>query len=192
MMKNLLISLRAMLFLTIITGVCYPLLITGIAQTLFPFMSNGSLALREGKVIGSTLIGQSFEGDRYFSPRPSATGYSTMPSGGSNLGPTSKALTDSVKSRTARFIGRNGAQAVPQDMITTSASGLDPHISPAGAYAQVQRIAHARGLDSIGQGHLMHLVREHIEARRFGIFGEPRVNVLLLNLALDSVFPSTK
>ena len=189
MKKNILISLRALFVLTIITGVFYPLLITGIVRLAFPFQSNGSLVQRNGKVIGSALIGQRFESDKYFSPRPSATNYDAMPSGGSNLGPTSKALADSVAIRKARFIKKNRASVVPPDMLYASGSGLDPHISPASAYAQAARIAAARGFDSLQSSKLKQLIGLHIEPPQFHLFGEPRVNVLLLNLALDSEFP---
>ena len=188
MIKNILVSLRALLVLTIITGVCYPLLITGIGQLAFPFQSNGSLVQQNGKVIGSALIGQRFEIDKYFSPRPSATNYDAMPSGGSNLGPTSKALADSVAIRKAQFIKKNHTTVIPPDMLYASASGLDPHISPASAFAQASRIAAARGFDSLQSVKLTQLIDRHVEAPEFHIFGDPRVNVLLLNLALDSEF----
>ena len=186
MIKNILVSLRALLVLTIITGVCYPLLITGIVQLAFPFQSNGSLVQRDGKVIGSALIGQKFDGDRYFSPRPSATNYDAMPSGGSNLGPTSKALIDAVKARVATETLENPgltAGNVPVDMVTASGSGLDPDISPDNASIQVVRVAKARGLtvDVVKQ-----LVAQHTRGRDLGFLGEPRVNVLGLNLALDA------
>jgi potassium-transporting ATPase KdpC subunit len=188
MTKHLLISLRALFVLTIITGICYPLLITGIVQLAFPFQSNGSIVHRNGKIIGSSLVGQTFESDRYFSSRPSATGNSALPSGGSNLGPTSKTLADSIAVRKARFIAKNHTAVVPPDMLTASASGLDPHIAPASAYAQAMRISMARRFDSLQTVKLRQLIDKHVETPELHLFGEARVNVLLLNLALDSEF----
>ncbi len=188
MKKNIFISVRALFVLTIITGVLYPLLITGIAQWAFPFQSNGSLMQRNSRTIGSALIGQKFGNDKYFSPRPSASNYDAMQSGGSNLGPTSKALADSAVMRKALFMQKYRTIVVPPDMLYASASGLDPHVSPASAYAQAARIAAARGLDSLQSVKLAKLIDRLVEAPEFRIFGEPRVNVLLLNLALDTEF----
>ena len=188
-MKHLaFVSLRAMLVFTVLTGVVYPFLMTVVAQLLFPHQANGSLIVRETTVVGSELVGQDFESDQYFWPRPSAIDYEPMPSGSSNAGPTSSALRDSVRERRSRFFVRNHLQPdtpVPTDMLFSSASGVDPHISPEGALLQVNRIAGARGFDSTKTVALADLIGRMTEPRQFGVLGEPRVNVLHLNLALD-------
>ncbi|HVZ54836.1 MAG TPA: K(+)-transporting ATPase subunit C [Pseudolabrys sp.] len=189
-------AIAFMIAFTAITGVAYPLAITGIAQLVFPAQAAGSLVTRDGKVIGSALIGQPFGDARYFHGRPSATTgpdpkdpsksvaapYNAANSGGSNLGPTSKALIDRIKDDVAKLKVENPTAQVPTDLVTTSASGLDPDISPEAALFQVPRIAKARNMS---QERLRQLVGQHTEARFLGLLGEPRVNVLLLNLALD-------
>jgi len=184
--------------LTVITGIVYPFAVTGIARVAFPYQSQGSLLERDGKVIGSALIGQQFTSDRYFHARPSATvapdpndatktvpvPYNAANSGGSNLGPTNRALVERIAADLEKLKQENSSAQAPPDLVTTSGSGLDPDISPAAALFQVPRVARVRNLP---EDRVRQLVEERIEGRLFGLLGEPRVNVLALNLALDRV-----
>ncbi len=184
-------ALRINLFLTLVLGVCYPLLMTGICQVAFPHQANGSLIRADGKVIGSALIGQNFSKPEYFQPRPSAAGndgYDATASGGSNYGPTNRKLADRIKAAVKKFRKDNPdfRGPIPADLLTASASGLDPDISPASATVQAPRIAKVRGipLDKLNQ-----LIAQNTRQPDLGLLGEPRVNVLAINLALDRSFP---
>ena len=187
MLNHIRPALTLLIAMTALTGLGYPLAINGIAQAVMPAKANGSLIERDGKVIGSSLIGQAFTSDRYFWPRPSATGpdpYNAAASSGSNLGTTSVKLKERVTADVARLTETGIVQPVPGDAVTTSGSGLDPHVSPAFAAAQVARVAQARGLQPAA---VTTLVEQAIETPDFGVIGEPRVNVLELNLALDAL-----
>lgn len=193
MKENLRIAFLFTIVTTIIFGVLYPGVVTGLSQLFFPSQANGQLIVRNGQVIGSALIGQPFSSERYFHPRPSAAGNGydpVAPSGGaSNLGPTNKQLMDRVSGDIQKLRAENPGAPIPIELVTTSGSGLDPHISPAAAEFQIPRVARARG---VSEPELRALVAKHTEARQFGFLGEPRINVLELNLALDSSFPVRK
>jgi K+-transporting ATPase ATPase C chain len=200
MLKEIRPAIIILVLLTLITGLAYPLAMTAIAGVIFPRQAEGSLVERDGKVVGSALIGQEFKDDKYFHGRPSATTmadpadatktvpapYNAANSGGSNLGPTSKALNDRVKEDVDKLKAENGSGPVPIDLVTTSGSGLDPDISPDGALFQVPRIAKVRNMP---EDRVRRLVAENTAGRLAGLFGEPRVNVLALNLALDAAAP---
>jgi len=190
MKENLKIAIFFTIITTIIFGVLYPLAVTGLAQLFFPTQANGQLILKNGQVIGSRLIAQPFSSDRYFHPRPSGAGngYDPVAPGGSspNLGPTNKALVDRVNSDVQKLHAENPGAPIPIDLVTTSASGLDPDISPAAAEFQIPRVARAR---SITQDQVRALVAKHTRARQWGFLGEPRLNVLELNLELDALYP---
>jgi potassium-transporting ATPase KdpC subunit len=189
MLKQLKPALLMTLMLCVLTGVIYPGLVTGLARVLFPRQADGSLVTVHGRVVGSALIGQAFTRPEYFHPRPSAAGYDPLASGGTNKGPTDAKLADTLIAQAIdSAIANNGAKKgeIPSDMVTASASGLDPHISPANAFLQVARVARARHADPAA---VHTLLDRHVEGRQFGFFGESRVNVLLLNLAVDSAFP---
>ena len=200
MLSNLRPAIVMIVFFTLLTGVAYPLAITGIAQFAMPDVANGSLVMRDRAVVGSALIGQTFAADRYFQGRPSATSapdpkddtktvdapYNAANSGGSNLGPTSKKLIDRVTADVATLRTASGAASVPADAVTSSASGLDPHISPAFAALQIKRVAAARRMS---EERVRDLVNLHVDQPVLGIIGEARINVLILNLALDAASP---
>ena len=186
MKKHLITTVLMTLVTTVLLGLVYPLLVTGVAQVLFPSKANGQLVYRGGQAIGSRIIGQPFTGQRYFHSRPSAAGngYDAENSGASNLGPTSRKLVEQVETRVTAE--QSNPHPVPVDLVASSGSGLDPHITPAAAEYQIPRIAKAR---AIKESDLRSLVRKHTESRQFGVLGEPRVNVLELNLDLDRMVP---
>jgi potassium-transporting ATPase KdpC subunit len=189
-MKTVIVSLKIFLFFTVLTGVIYPLFVTGIAQALFPGKANGSLVTKNGKTIGSKWIGQLFDSTVYFSSRPSAVSYNPLPSGGSNFGLTSRKLDSLFRCRKEKFETFNQLPVhvdLPPEMLFASASGLDPHISPRAALLQVDRVAKARNYTPVQHKELEQLVKKQVEARQMVVLGEPRVNVLLLNLKLDQM-----
>ncbi|MFZ0420129.1 MAG: potassium-transporting ATPase subunit KdpC [Candidatus Sulfotelmatobacter sp.] len=188
MKKNLITAVLMTLATTVLFGLAFPMLITGLAQVLFPRQANGELLTKNGRVVGSRWIGQSFSSPGYFHSRPSSagTGYDATNSGGSNLGPTNQLLVARVQGDADRLQAENPGAAIPMDLLTSSGSGLDPHISPEAAEFQVPRIARERG---VSEDVVREAVRQHTEARQFGFLGEPRVNVLELNLTLDEISP---
>jgi K+-transporting ATPase ATPase C chain len=194
-MKHLKTAILMTLVTTLLLGLIYPLVVTGLAQVLFKDKANGQLIERNGVVVGSRLIGQPFAAPGYFHSRPSAAGaanaggYDAGASSGSNLGPTSQKLIDRVKAEVEKLKAENPGKPIPVDLVTTSGSGLDPHISPAAAEFQLARVARVRG---VGTDEMRQIVAAHTESRQFGLLGEPRVNVLLLNLALDERDPLRK
>lgn len=192
MKKNLVTAILYAVATTVLLGFFYPLVVTGLAQVFFKDKANGQLVIKNGAVAGSRILAQPFTGPQYFHPRPSAAGangYAADNSSGSNLGPTNQKLVDRVKTDAAALQAANPGRPVPIDLVTTSGSGLDPHITPAAADFQIRRVAQARAID---EKTLAALVAEHTEPRQFGILGEPRVNVLELNLALDERYPPKK
>ena len=189
-MKTISISLKIFLFFTILTGTIYPLFVTGVAQVAFPHKANGSLIMKDNKAIGSELIGQQFDSTIYFTSRPSAISYNPLPSGGSNYGLTNPRLKQQVDERRQQFIRSNelsGSTEIPSEMLFASASGLDPHISKQAALLQVNRIAKARHFDEAKKQQLLQCVETYTEAPQFLVLGEERVNVLLLNFAIDKI-----
>lgn len=193
MWEQILPGLRIKLFLTVLCGIAYPLLMTGICQVAFPYQANGSLMTSNGKIIGSEIIGQGFAKSEYFQPRPSAagSGYDPTASGGSNYGPTNQKFYDRMKTAVGTFRRENPDfhGPIPADLLTTSESGLDPHISPSSAQAQAPRVAKARGISG---EQAAQLIAQFTESPTLGLLGEPRVNVLKLNLALDEHFPTNR
>jgi K+-transporting ATPase ATPase C chain len=190
MRKQILISLKFLLVMTVVTGIFYPLLLTGIAQVAFPGKANGSLITKNGTIIGSDLIGQKFDSVAYFWSRPSAVDYNPIPSGASNFGPTSAKLITLVNQRKSKFVANNEVRdttAVPLEMIFASGSGLDPHISMEAARMQVKRIAKVRNFNSAQQQKIFDLINRYAEKRQFGILGEDKINVLKLNMKLDEI-----
>ena len=189
MKRNFLVAVRVTMITTVVFGLAYPLLVTLLSQWIFPNQANGSLVMKDGKVVGSKLIAQAFTGDQYFHPRPSAAGngYDPTSSGGSNLAPTNQALVTRVRQDLARLEAENPGATIPADLVTTSGSGLDPDISPASAEFQIPRVANARGMNT---DDLRRIVARHAQTRQLGLLGGPRVNVLELNLDLDASAPA--
>jgi len=190
MKRQITTGLRFLVIMIILTGIVYPVLITVITSEFFNKKAQGSLIKRNGTIIGSELIGQNFDSNKYFWSRPSYNNYNPLPSGGSNLGLLNPRLTETILQRKNAFLQANkieGDLNIPDEMVTASASGLDPHISSAAALLQVSRVAQARGMDKIGQDKLVTLINDLMEDRQFSILGEPRINVFLLNLKIDSL-----
>jgi K+-transporting ATPase ATPase C chain len=190
MKTQTIIALKFLLVMTILTGIIYPLLMTGVAQLSFPSKANGSLVMKDGKIIGSELIGQKFDSTIYFWSRPSAIGYNPVPSGASNYGPTSDTLKKQVTARRILFATKNSMMditAIPKEMIFASGSGLDPDISPEAAFLQSERVATARNFNGTQKQKLRQLITDKTEGPQFFLFGEPRINVFELNLAVDNI-----
>lgn len=190
MKTQMIIALKFLLVMTILTGIIYPLFMTGVAQLTFPAKANGSLLMKDGKIAGSELIGQKFDSSVYFWSRPSAIDYNPIPSGASNFGPTSDKLKKQVAEQRILFVKKNSitdTTAIPKEMIFASASGLDPHISPVAAMFQLDRVAFARNLGQTKKQQVQQLIKNMTEKAQFSLFGEPRINVFELNLALDNV-----
>jgi K+-transporting ATPase ATPase C chain len=184
MLKELRQAVLLLLAVGVLAGIAYPLAVAGLARLIFPYTGSGSIIEQGGRPVGSELIGQNFTQARYFHPRPSATAYDPLASGGSNAAPSRSGLIDVIRRRTDTARAEIGQRQIPIDMVTSSASGLDPHISPAAAYSQAPRVAAARNME---EGDLWKLIAKFVESRTFNILGEPRVNVLKLNLALDAL-----
>jgi potassium-transporting ATPase KdpC subunit len=190
MKRQTIIAIKFLLVMTVLTGVIYPFIMTGVAQLVFPARANGSLVMKDGKIAGSELIGQKFDSSIYFWSRPSANNYNAIPSGASNLGPTSNKLKKQVSERRRLFASNNSITdtlAIPKEMLFASASGLDPHISPKAALLQLKRVAMARNLNETQKQKVEQLIKNKTEEAQFYLFGEPRINVFKLNLALDSI-----
>jgi K+-transporting ATPase ATPase C chain len=190
MKTQTIIALKFLLVMTILTGIVYPLLMTGVAQLSFPSKANGSLVMKDGKIAGSELIGQKFDSTIYFWSRPSAIGYNPIPSGASNYGPTSDTLKKQVSARRIFFAVKNSITditSIPKEMIFASGSGLDPHISPEAALLQVERVTTARNFNELQKQKLCRLIHDKTENPQFFLFGEPRINVFELNLAVDNI-----
>jgi K+-transporting ATPase ATPase C chain len=190
MKTQTIIALKFLLLMTILTGIIYPLFMTGLAQLIFPVKANGSLVKKEGRVIGSELLGQKFDNSIYFWSRPSAIGYNPIPSGASNYGPTSDTLKKLVTARRILFAAKNSITditIIPKEMIFASGSGLDPHISPEAAILQLDRVITSRNLDETRKQQIRQLIINMTEKPQFYLFGEPRINVFKLNLALDNI-----
>ena len=189
-MKTLFISIKIFLFFTVLTGIVYPLFVTGIAQLAFPSKANGSFIVRNNKIVGSELIGQQFDSTNYFNSRPSAVAYNPLPSGGSNYGLTNIKLKNLVAERKQQFISYNQLDSIteiPSEMLFASASGLDPHISPQAAILQVERVVKTRHFDEGQKQRLLNSIKDLTEAPQFSLLGENRINVLMLNLKLDEI-----
>lgn len=190
MKTQTIVAIKFLLVMTILTGVIYPFLMTGLAQLIFPARANGSLVMKDGKIAGSELIGQKFDSIIYFWPRPSAIDYNPIPSGASNLGPTSDKLKKLVAERHRLFVTNNSladTTAIPKEMLFASASGLDPHISPESALLQLNRVVGGRNLDDVQIQKVKQLIKNKTQEPQYFLFGEPRINVFELNLALDSI-----
>ena len=187
-MKSLIAAFRMILVMTLLTGIIYPLAMFGASQLLFPYEANGSLVYHDGKLIGSDLIAQKFTAPQYFWPRPSAVDYIPLPSSGTNLAPTSQALLDQITARRAMLDSLQPGVKPPDEMLLASGSGLDPHISPESAEYQIDRVARARDLSPDQLAHLQQLVKNSIEPYSAGFIGKPRINVLKLNISVDSLF----